>query len=455
VINHASLVFAGGAFDRLRDNLLGSAPLETAAFVLARPVHTPSGALRLVVYSIIDVGESEYIDRSPHSIELPPSVVAAVMQRARNETAAIIATHSHPFSGAVSPSAVDLRGEISLFDAFRRRVPGIPHGRMIVGLDGIHAAIVLERGHELAMRVMSVGPDVLQVATAFAPDGDGSASLVRFDRQVRAFGENGQRSISQLRVGIVGLGGTGSVVAQQLAHLGVTSFFLCDPDAVEPTNLNRVIGASVADVGRTKVQVAGDAIRRVTADAKVFAVQADVCDADTARRLLDVDVVFVCTDSQGSRAVLAQLAYQYFIPMIDVGVAVRAVDGRVTHVTGRVQMLAPGLGCLLCCNTLDPETVRRDLLTAEARAADPYIVGAIVPQPAVVSINSAASSLAVTMMLSAFTGIPYRSRYQLLRLESGVVSSVEATPNPECPVCSQFGAFARGDSWPVPGRIAR
>jgi hypothetical protein len=101
---------------------------------------------------------------------------------------------------------------------------------------------------------------------------------------------------------------------------------------------------------------------------------------------------------------------------------------------------------------LDPEAVRRDLLTDAARAADPYIVGGVAAQPAVVSINSATTSLAVTMLLSAVTGVPVAARHQRLRLESGIVSAIQTTPAENCPWCSRHGAFAHGDAWPMPGR---
>jgi hypothetical protein len=168
--------------------------------------------------------------------------------------------------------------------------------------------------------------------------------------------------------------------------------------------------------------------------------------------LLDTDIFFLCTDSHGSRAVAAQLAYQFLLPGLDVGVAIHAPGGRVSHVAGRVQMLAPGLPCLVCSSVLDAEAVRRDLLSDEARVADPYIVGEKVVQPAVISVNGVASSLAVTMFLSAVTGIPVAARHQRLRLETGVVAAVDCVPLATCPICSHNGALARGDSWPMPGR---
>src|SRR5206468_1741580 len=93
------------------------------------------------------------------------------------------------------------------------------------------------------------------------------ASEVSFDRQVRAFGAAGQDRLREMRVGIVGLGGTGSIVLEQLAHLGVRRFLLMDPDFVERTNLNRLVGSTESDVGKSKVEVATAYAKRINSSA--------------------------------------------------------------------------------------------------------------------------------------------------------------------------------------------
>ncbi|TGV96253.1 ThiF family adenylyltransferase, partial [Mesorhizobium sp. M2D.F.Ca.ET.145.01.1.1] len=123
----------------------------------------------------------------------------------------------------------------------------------------------------------------------------------RFDRQIRAFGKDGQQRIAALQVGIVGLGGTGSIVAQQLAHLGIQRFLLIDPDEIEISNLNRVVGATPADVGQTKVAIAGRMIRHIRSDADVVAIVGDVTTRSVARRLSRTDFIFCCTDTHASR----------------------------------------------------------------------------------------------------------------------------------------------------------
>jgi molybdopterin/thiamine biosynthesis adenylyltransferase len=75
-------------------------------------------------------------------------------------------------------------------------------------------------------------------------------------------------------VGIVGLGGGGSHVVQQLAHMGVGGYVLADPDRIDYTNTNRLVGGTLADVQKraSKVSIAERAIRSLKPDARIVSV---------------------------------------------------------------------------------------------------------------------------------------------------------------------------------------
>jgi hypothetical protein len=153
-----------------------------------------------------------------------------------------------------------------------------------------------------------------------------------------------------------------------------------------------------------------------------------------------------------SRALLNQFAYQHLVPCIDVGVGILVADGRIEYVTGRVQMLSPGLACMVCTEKLDAEQVRRELLSEEQRKRDPYITGATVAQPAVISLNAIVSSAAVSMFLGAVTGTPYEARMLIYDGIRGSLRPAAMEPRPHCIVCSEDGALARGQSWNLPLR---
>src|SRR5438046_107754 len=96
----------------------------------------------------------------------------------------------------------------------------------------------------------------------------------RFSRHLAFFGAEGQERIRASSVAIIGLGGLGCHVAQQLAYLGVGAFALVDDDIVSASSLNRLIGATAADVGTSKVDIARRMIEWIQSEVHVDALQA-------------------------------------------------------------------------------------------------------------------------------------------------------------------------------------
>lgn len=415
---------------------------ETASILLAQPAGN-----RAIVIERHPAPDSAYKRRSTSQASLDPEFIVPIVRQARDRELSVIFSHTHPGPSASAPrfSPIDDEGEKHLASFLERRAPGTDHYALVLGPGGCTARVL---GTDSPVEVQEVRETVRLLR---GPDTT-EASGAEWDRQVRAFGALGQARLRQLRVAIVGCGGTGSVVAQQLAHLGVGHLLLVDPDTIENSNLNRVVGASIGDVGCAKVAVTAAMITRTGLGTEVTTVQGDVRDRLVAERLTTVDAIISCTDSHSSRMVINQLAYQYVIPAFDVGVAIGAEAGTVNYIAGRAQMLAPGLACLVCSNTIDGIQVRRELQSEAERARDPYIVGHSEPQPAVISINSTLSSLLVTMFLSAFAGIPAAARLQLYDGVQGRVRTAHQKPVPGCIVCSPSGALAKAKLWPLPTR---
>ncbi len=438
------LVLTSELLVQLRTDLLES-PYETCAILFGRTVVKHGRLARIVVRDIQCVTTADYQQRSKTSAQLRPEIVAAVTQRARKNGESLVFVHSHPF-GLNEFSPIDDAGEKLLLEFLAHRTPGITHATLLITPDVTIGRVLAS---EKLLEVAGIGSQI-----AWGKKFDVSDGNQAFDRQVRMFGVAGQSRLREMRIGIVGLGGTGSVVLEQLAHLGVKRFLLIDPDVVDHTSLNRLIGASESDVNRPKIEVAATHAKRINPSIQIESTFNSVLLASVAEELADTDFVFCCTDSQGSRAVLNQFAYQYLVPVIDMGVAIIAEDGKVTHITGRTQMLAPGLGCLVCGELLNPEAVRVDLLTEYERAADPYIVGVHEPAPAVISLNATVASMAVTMFLSAAVGIPSHARLINYNGIKGTTRAAVISRHPTCIACSLRGALARATEWPLPARLS-
>lgn len=437
--------FPSPLYSNLALRLLDASGLEGCAIAYA---YYDAHSETWIVADASTVPENAYEHRTCVSAVLKPSFLIEVANRSRVTGMAIIVIHTHPASpGHPRFSTVDNVGETELHSYFARRAAPVPHVALVAGPKGCRARLL---GNDDEIDVWEVGERLMHHSPI-----QGVSDQERDDRQVRAFGAPGQRLLRRLHFGVIGAGGTGSLECQQLAHLGAMRITVIDPDLVEETNLNRLVGSVPSDVGQPKVEVAARMIRAINPDARVTPLRADIVDEEVAKLITTFDFVLLCTDSHASRAVVNQAAYQYLVPVIDMGVSITASNGAVSHITGRAQMLAPGLPCLTCSGALDGEAIRREMLSPEQRAADPYVQGIHEPQPAVLSINSTVSSLAITMLLGAATPVPIKPRYQVYDGIRGRVKEMAVAVQQNCVVCSPMGAFAKGPTWYLPVRPKR
>jgi molybdopterin/thiamine biosynthesis adenylyltransferase len=423
---------------QLREQLL-SVSSERCAVLFAAQSTRRDGQVRLLVRGMELPEAADYTAQGPLEAQLSPIFVAKVTKRAAKEKLTLVFVHTHLGPHAPRFSSIDDRGEQVLKEFLcKREIPG-DHSALVLSDGGLRGRLL---GTDQELRVVVLGS---KRQVTIDPDADALMPELTFDRQVRAFGAQGQRQLEKLTIAIVGLGGTGSIMAQQLVHLGIRKFILIDPDVIETTNLNRIVNATRADLNANKAEVAARYVRAFDERVSVEVVASDVALDSVARRLIDADVIMCCTDSHGSRSVVQQVAYQHLIPCIDMGSTIIQTNGEVKGIYGRVQLLAPGLPCLWCSELLNAAEVRRDMMSESERKLDPYIVGSREPAPSVISLNGTVVSLAVTMLLGIAVGAPLDATRLMYNASSPALRSVRGKPNPDCFICSKKGALAWGD----------
>lgn len=184
-----------------------------------------------------------------------------------------------------------------------------------------------------------------------------------------------QTPLARCVVGIVGLGGGGSHIVQQLAYLGFQHYRLFDPDVVEESNLNRLIGAVSGDVAaRTpKLEVARRLIYSLHAKADVQGSSTRWQDQSAA--LKECDAIFGCVDSFAERRDLEACARRYLVPYIDIGMDVQPpVAGQPHRMAGQVILSMPGHPCLTCLGFLTEERLAREAAAYGAAGSRPQVV---------------------------------------------------------------------------------
>jgi molybdopterin-synthase adenylyltransferase len=214
----------------------------------------------------------------------------------------------------------------------------------------------------------------------------------RYARQ-SFLGAHSEEALRESTVAIVGLGGGGSHVAQQLAHVGAGTIQVYDPDRAETHNLNRLIGATAADArdGTPKVEIAARLMRAINPSTRV---EVYACAWQLAAAALrEADIIISCVDSYIARQDIEVTARRFLIPLADMGMDVHVVDGR-PHVSGQVILTLPGGPCLRCLGFLTETGLRQE--------AERY--GAAGGRPQVVWTNGVLASVLVGIVVGLLTG---------------------------------------------------
>ncbi len=182
-------------------------------------------------------------------------------------------------------------------------------------------------------------------------------------RTVAAWGEEAQNDLARLRVGIIGAGSVGGMVGEALARIGIEDVMVIDFDQVEEHNLDRLVYATRADIGRPKIEVMAEHLSlRATADScRIEPVPGAVYEETAFRAALDCDVLFSCVDRPWGRYILNLAAYAHLIPVFDGGISVRMNRlGRIAAADWKALTATPGRQCLQCAGQYDPGLVQME-----------------------------------------------------------------------------------------------
>lgn len=137
-----------------------------------------------------------------------------------------------------------------------------------------------------------------------------------FERALPLIGADGLARLAESRVAVVGVGGVGGHVAEQLARCGVGEIVLIDGDVVEKSNLNRQIVALTSTLGLNKAEIMRDRIEDINPDCRAEAYPVMLDGSNCARLLDGVDYVADAIDQLSAKADLAQFCAERGLPIV-------------------------------------------------------------------------------------------------------------------------------------------
>jgi len=251
-------------------------------------------------------------------------------------------------------------------------------------------------------------------------------------------GADSERILRDAIVGIAGLGGGGSHIVQQLSHIGIGTLMPVDPDHVEDSNLNRLVGATDADIaaGTPKAVVAERVAKAIDPKAQIIPVIGRWQEAHLELRRCTC--IFGCVDSWTEREQLERFARRFLIPYIDIGMDVHAIEEGEFSISGQIFLSMPGQPCLRCAGILTD-----DLLAEEARR-----YGAAGGKPQVIWPNGLLASAAIGFFMQLVTPWhPHHRNFAYLEYD-GDNQILQPSPLTELirrKPCEHFAADELGD----------
>lgn len=436
-------------FERLQNHLFQNKD-EQAAIILARQ-SVSENETRLLIREVISISKEFIIYQSGENITYDYEAFFTVIKKAQKDGLSIIIAHSH-FEGYSHFSPQDDKTEMPILRSLYMRTQG-PHGSIVFCDNGEFQGRIFDTAKNEYVPINKIRVLGTQYRIINAVD----SQAIAFDkdvysRNILAFGEDMQRILANLNIGVVGCGGTGSCLIEQLCRMGTGKITICDFDTFEKSNITRMHGSSLSDVGKSKVKVMEDMISSLGLGTNVIAIDEKLTPT-TAIALKDCDVIFSCIDnSDFTRSILNRLSIFYLIPLIDMGIKFYSQNGRLKEIYGRIDVVLPESGCLDCRDVISSKRISAELMKSEEHKrllAEGYAAEIENDKVQTIVFNTLIASYAVDELVRMLTG--YRvsqapeTMYYFMR---GKVSPTKTDPAPSC-LCQKHNGFVGiGDTLP-------
>jgi ThiF family/Prokaryotic homologs of the JAB domain len=430
---------------------------EESAAVLLAGIADTSDRLIFTINRAIWVPDNHYIERTHNRLKIASRGWMPALKAAAAEGLHPVFFHTHP-SGNASPSALDDAVDSALAQPFRTRAGVDTYSSMILGGDPDAPSFsgrAYRGGDTVPIGHARIVGRQLRFVHNTAHDG-AEASTEIHDRQVLAFGQAGQDILASLKIGVVGAGGTGSAVIEQLTRLGVRRLVVVDDDFLTSSNVSRVYGSSIRQAGEAKVQIAAQNAERIGLGTQLTAIAGRVTRRLPLENLRDCDVIFGCTDDHAGRINLSRLSFQYLIPLIDLGVVIDSDGSNIRSITGRITYVSPGEPCLVCRGTVDVGLARDEGLDPRERtrlAEEGYARGLEEPDPSVIAYTTLVAASGVADFLERLFGFgaPHISGEMVIRIADRKVKGRSGSPE-DGHFCGDAAAWGLGDQTPFLGQ---
>ena len=155
----------------------------------------------------------------------------------------------------------------------------------------------------------------------------------RYSRNIGVITQDEQVLISQKSVCIIGCGGLGGGVIENLTRLGVGKLTVVDSDVFDVTNLNRQVLSNEENIGKSKAAEAVDQMKRINSNVEITPIQTELTEENCRQIIAGHDIVIDAVDNIKTRHVLEEACEKEGITLI---------HGAIGGWSGQVGVSRPG-----------------------------------------------------------------------------------------------------------------
>ncbi len=376
---------------------------ERLGFFSLRQSNSPTFP-HLLCYDYHPIADECYMHDETVGGRINSAAIQDAMTRGYQQHAGQLWVHTHGRKGIPGTSGTDRANGPRVAQSCANLQPKLIHGWAVISEEGIAGEIRLIDGRFVALNRISVVGWPMVIPSRPKPIRP-FRFLQNSDRYSRQgfLGPEAQDIIRNAKLGFVGLGGGGSHLVQQAAHVGFQHGVLCDAQRIEETNLNRLVGATVKDIprrmrsGRYKTEIAARVWRGLQPGVNLH--DSPMPWEEKRGELRECDVIFGAIDGFAARRDLEAFCRAEMIPLVDIGMVVLRPENRAPEIRGQVILSMPGELCMHCIQFLTEANISEDVQQYDKD-----------PQPQVIWPNGVLASNAIGYALGLLTGWSGASR---------------------------------------------
>lgn len=409
--------FKNQKLNELRSKLLKDLSREYYAILYGK-MHKISENICIITVKDIVYYQNKYDNQTIVSINIDSEFRAYCLNEIdkRLDVDTIIDVHTHPFGlGMPYFSNVDTDDERNMKTYLVSKGNDIHYASIVFSRDMYNARLWEYDGKKVFYENAFIKTQKVSenIPNAFL---HGSLSneekqMEMFNRSILALGVETIKSMMGNQViTIVGVGGVGSIIAENLIHMGFQKINLVDFDTVEKSNLNRLVGATYEDANknRKKVDVIAKHLKSINPFASVRTYCQSVFDNNIEKVIALSDWIYLTTDNYSSCVHVQDLAFKYYVPFISAATNIVVENNRITDIRGEVILVRMGDHlCLNCLGKIDKKELiyetHPDPQIRETMVQKGYVRGHDVKDPAVKTLNSMVSTIATDVLINQYT----------------------------------------------------